>query len=139
MLFKTSTNVSNFNSFHKKVQTWYPHAVKITLLSCKLNIILLGCRKSHDAFLKQMAIVHFWKLFATTLLLCHLRWKTNICIFAIFYCYFHKKKNGRQAYENLRKVYSDIALQERQSQQWLNKFCASDFNLNNAPRSRRPT
>ncbi|XP_025266855.1 histone-lysine N-methyltransferase SETMAR-like [Camponotus floridanus] len=48
-------------------------------------------------------------------------------------------KNARQAYEKLRKVYSDDALQERQCQNWFKKFRAGDFNLKDATRSGRPT
>lgn len=53
--------------------------------------------------------------------------------------YFRKGKNARQACRKLRKVYGDYALQERQCQRWFTKFRAGDFDLNDAPRSGRPT
>ncbi|EFN73368.1 Histone-lysine N-methyltransferase SETMAR, partial [Camponotus floridanus] len=53
--------------------------------------------------------------------------------------YFRKGKNARQAYEKLRKVYSDDALQERQCQNCFKKFRAGDFNFKDATRSGRPT
>lgn len=53
--------------------------------------------------------------------------------------YFRKGKNARQAYEKLRKVYGDNALQERQCQRWFTKFRTGNFNLNDALRSGRPT
>ena len=52
--------------------------------------------------------------------------------------YFRAGKNARQACEELRKVYGENALQERQCQRWFAKFRASDFDVNDAPRSGRP-
>ncbi|KAM5277668.1 histone-lysine N-methyltransferase SETMAR-like isoform 1-T1 [Hipposideros larvatus] len=48
-------------------------------------------------------------------------------------------KNVCQACEKLHKVYGDNALQECQYQRWFMKFRAGEFDLNDAPRSERPT
>lgn len=53
--------------------------------------------------------------------------------------YFHKGKNARQACEKLCKVYGNNSLQERQCQRWFKKFRSGDFDLNDDPRSGRPT
>lgn len=52
--------------------------------------------------------------------------------------YFHKGKNAHQAYEKLRKVYSDSAPEELECERWFTKFRAGDFDLHDIPRSGRP-
>lgn len=53
--------------------------------------------------------------------------------------YFRKGKTARQACEKLRKVYGDKSLKQRQCQRWFKKFNEGDFDLNDAPRSGRPS
>lgn len=53
--------------------------------------------------------------------------------------YFRKGKNASQACNKLRKVYGDKSIKERQCQRWYKKFNEGDFDLNDAPRSGRPT
>ncbi|KAM5283286.1 methionine-R-sulfoxide reductase B2, mitochondrial isoform 1-T1 [Hipposideros larvatus] len=83
---------------------------------------------------KLSDLVEFWRFYNKlkmedqTVHFCH-----------ILLFYIHKGKNACQVCEKLHKVYSDNALQERQCQRWFTKFHASDFDLNEAPGSGRPT
>jgi len=127
-------------------------------------MIILGCRKSHDATDGVSSFLEILKSFAFMLLLCHLTADSSSFILKkindlvevwrfyklkmknqtvhfrhILLFYFRKGKNARQACEKLRKVYSDNALQERQCQRWFTKFRAGNFDFNDASRSERPT
>ncbi|XP_026824119.1 histone-lysine N-methyltransferase SETMAR-like [Ooceraea biroi] len=53
--------------------------------------------------------------------------------------YFRKGKNAVQACENLRKVYGNEALKNRQCQYWFARFRSGDYSAKNAPRSGRPS
>ncbi|CAK9827264.1 Histone-lysine N-methyltransferase SETMAR [Anthophora retusa] len=63
----------------------------------------------------------------------------NVHFRHILLYYFRKGKNARQVCAKLQKVYGESALKERQCQRWFKKFRAGDFDLNDTPRSGRPT
>ena len=52
--------------------------------------------------------------------------------------YFRNGKNAAQAAKKLRNVYSEEALNDRQCQNWLNKFQSRDFSIKDEQRSSRP-
>ena len=52
--------------------------------------------------------------------------------------YFRKGKNTAQAAKQLRDVYGDEALKDRQCQNWFDKFRSGDFSLKDEQRSDRP-
>ncbi|GAB1861621.1 SETMR methyltransferase [Camponotus japonicus] len=51
--------------------------------------------------------------------------------------YYRKGKNAVQARKKLSDVYGDV-LTERQCQNWFAKFRSGNFDVEDAPRSRRP-
>ena len=53
--------------------------------------------------------------------------------------YFRKGKNVVQARKKLYDVYGEESLTERQCQNWSARFSSGDFDLEDAPRSGRPT
>ena len=52
--------------------------------------------------------------------------------------YFRKAKNAARAAKNLRDVYGEEALKDRQCRNWFDKFRAGDFSLKDEQRSGRP-
>ena len=52
--------------------------------------------------------------------------------------YFRKGKNASQAHKKLCALYGNVALKERQCQNWFAKFRSGDFSVKNAQRSGRP-
>jgi hypothetical protein len=52
--------------------------------------------------------------------------------------YFKKGKRAAEAYKKIYRVYGDDVLTERVYQKWFAKFRSRDFDVNDAPRSRRP-
>jgi len=53
--------------------------------------------------------------------------------------YFKKGKRAADAHKKICYVYGDNALTERVCQKWFAKFRSRDFDINDAPRSGRPT
>jgi len=53
--------------------------------------------------------------------------------------YFRKGKNADQLAKNLRDLYGDNALKERQYRNCFTKFRSGDFSLEDEPRSGRPS
>jgi len=53
--------------------------------------------------------------------------------------YFRKGKNAEQLAKNLRDLYGDNALKERQYRNCFTKFRSGDFSLEDEPRSGRPS
>ena len=56
----------------------------------------------------------------------------------LLYC-FRKCKNVVQARKKLYDIYGEKSLTERQCQNWFARFRSGDFDLEDAPRSGRPT
>ena len=56
----------------------------------------------------------------------------------IFLFYFRKEKNAAQAAKNLRDVYAEEAIKDRQCRNWFDKFRSGDFSLSDEQRSSRP-
>ena len=53
--------------------------------------------------------------------------------------YYSKKgKNTTETQKKICAVFGEGAVTDRTCQKWSAKFCAGDFSLDNAPRSRRP-
>ena len=57
----------------------------------------------------------------------------------ILFYYFRKGKNAVQARKKLYDVYGEKTLTESQCQNWFAPFRSGDFDLKDAPCSRRPT
>jgi len=53
--------------------------------------------------------------------------------------YFKKGKRAAEAHKKICGIYGDDALTERVCQKWFAKFRSGDFDVNDAPRSGRPT
>ena len=52
--------------------------------------------------------------------------------------YFRKGKNAAQAAKNLRDVYGEEALKNKQCRNWFDKFCSGDFSFKDEQCSGQP-